>query len=308
MKNRVWLRLLVSLLFVTVALSMFACTDRNPASTVTTAPPSNVETTEPDNTDSNATESDTTRSETTESGTTESGTADPGTTETTDPGTTDPGTTETTDTGDTTETEVIPGPYIPADPNVETKGEETTEEPQKGCHPRYAWNEGYHWSPACDVCGKSEGNKIAHTGYCTVEDEGDVLMYSYFCMRCEATIGRLEIPYDVDLYFDPMTLAESKGDFVEVVGSAFSSAEGTPSARFTSVDNTGRYVTIYEDPNTSTPTGKYLAMKIKLRSGRSSFRLSVSSIEGNKTGSPMFVALKGLTPGWASVIVDLSKI
>ena len=208
---------------------------------------------------------------------------------------------------------------IPDDPYEETEGAVEEETLAPGVcpeHPiKFAYDSGYHWYPACETCGRDTASRpLAHTGYGTIEDEGDILLYSYFCKWCGCTISRVEVPYDVNLYLDPMAIGDSEHNYGPTAAK-FDSVDGIPSMKFTSETSSGNYVTLYSNDNTTTPTGQWVAMKLKLGNGRSSFTLGVSSLEGRKGASAakgtdgiVNATFTGLPAGWVTVIVDLSKI
>lgn len=311
MRNNFWCKILVLIMALLVIMTLVACSnDEVPSTTVGTE----AESTEPQSTQGSTATTQTetgditseseNRDTTDSSETVEDTSSDSETTEA-------PGSSETSENTTLTEGD----PLIPVDSEVDTEKKQETEEPEiVGCHPRFDWDSGYHWTPACEITtGMHQnpikaGKKTPHTAMCTIEDEGDVLVYTYTCVRCMYTIKRVEIPYSVAMYIDAIELTECKHDFNEVGGSEFTSVDGIPAARYTALEGKGSYIKIYEDENTSIPTGRYLAIKIKLRAGRSAFNFGVSSIEGKKAGNGISVDISGLNSGWSAVIVDMSKL
>ena len=233
-------------------------------------------------------------------------------------------TTEAPTDGETTAESIDIGSLdIPKDPYEETEGatEEETLDPD-ACpdHPNgFAYDSGYHWYPACEKCGRDTATKpMAHTGYGIIEDEGDILLYSYFCRWCNCTISRIEVPYDVNLYMDSVYISELKNGTDHNYGTTagkIDSVDGFPSAKFTAQTGSGNFVTIYSNDSTASPTGQWVVMKLKLGNGRSSFSLGVSSIQGKRgtsaakgTDGIVNATFTGLPSGWVTVIADLSKI
>ena len=268
----------------------------------------------------------------------------PATTESEAPATTEseaPATTESEDKGDEP-VETKPStppvvetdePKIPDDPDEETENEN----PDSGikqnfpCHPNNVKDDLYHWSPACDgVCddptcticstggrhhpAKGDGKKNPHVLYCEVEDQGDVLLYTYICRDCKYEISSMEVPTDLTMYFSPddlMNCTQHLATMPEFV--RISSKDGVMSTEFKSESGMATTINIFQDDGNSVSTGKYLIMKIKLNTGRTSFKLEVASMEayGRKSGVASATAVAtigGVSPGWSTVIVDLSKI
>ncbi|MBE6584223.1 MAG: hypothetical protein E7649_04460 [Ruminococcaceae bacterium] len=306
-------KILLTCFFVLIlSLAVFAvsCTDQVETETTNTesvADRSTESETDPQDTDV-TTETESTATQSTDVTTEESSETQGNTTHTSE---------ITTDSDeDTTET-AEPGSFdIPFDSLEETEANESeTQLDPDVCpeHPnRYAYDMGYHWFPACETCGReTDSTPLAHTAYLTVEDEGDVILYSYFCRRCECAISRIEVPYDVNLYIDPVELGEAEHNF-GTTATKFDSTLGVPAMKFTSENGQGNYVMAYSNENTAAPTGRWLVMKIKLNDGRASFRIDISSMEGKKsktvTDGIVTASLTELHAGWTTVIVDLSKI
>ena len=257
----------------------------------------------------------------------------PDTTEPTTPDTTEPTTPDTTEltTPDTTEpttsdtvegeTVIVDGIVYPHDPDIETAGKaEEDDGPTQGstsCHPRYAYDAGYHWSPACDITTgshtkpKAAGPKTLHELYCVIEDEGDVIVYSYTCRRCEYTTCRMEVPYDATMYIDPTVMSEAENNFGSSAVTAVT-VDGFAASRFTSVEGSGDHVVVYEDNSNTLSTGKYMIVRIKLGNGRSGFRVAISSTNAysaNSTGDPLvYATVGGFNSGWTTAIIDISKL
>lgn len=276
------------------------------ADTGTTAGTTNTDTEESNSKSSDTT--DTTATEAPGSQTTETSTAD--------------GTSETqSDESSDVSTAPINDEY-PVDENEETEGEIDNGNNSDLCHPRFEYNYKYHWTPACDKTTGlhknpiSKGVEMSHTIYCNVENEGDIILYSYICTRCSAVIERVEVPYDMALYLDPWTMAEAKHEFGGAEDDMIitDGTEKNPivSLQYTSADGIGSTALTFYDETTSSPTGKYLVMKVKLNDGRNQIMFNIASIEAwknnKKTGGAITVSLGGLTPGWSTVIVDLTKL
>ena len=222
------------------------------------------------------------------------------------------------------ETVIEDGIVYPADPDIETEGEDDAEEDDDdsnqgvvSCHPQWAFDEGYHWSPACDKehgkdkLPKEAGEKILHELYCTAEDEGDVIVYTYTCMRCEYTTCRMEIPYESNMYIDPTMLGEAVHNF-GTAASSTNTVDGFAVTRFTSSDGSGDHVIVYDDNANTLATGKYMIVRIKLGNGRSGFRIAISSTNAysaNSTGdSCVYATVGGVNSGWTTAIIDISKM
>ena len=201
----------------------------------------------------------------------------------------------------------------PFDPDEETEGEQTEDggSVNTNCHPRYATDAGSHWSPACETCGKVAGKKIAHSIYCTVEDEGDVILYSYFCKRCDMTVSRIEVPYDTAMYFDPSYIIEGSHNFGDEACDIVS-YDGLAAARYTSKNGTGNKVTVYADSGNAIATGNYMVIKIKLNAGRSQFRIGISSVQSCNDHLNLedcvFTTMNNVGSGWSTAIIDVSKL
>ncbi|MBQ4091570.1 MAG: hypothetical protein IJC64_04570, partial [Clostridia bacterium] len=274
--------------------------------------------------------------ETTEPATTE--TTEPATTETTEPEETQPKPEETEPKPEETQPKpdepVVPEePKIPDDPDEETENENPVSNitQRQPCHPNHAIDDLYHWSPECDgVCddpectkcstggthhkAKNAGAKSEHVLYCEVEDQGDVILYTYFCRDCKYEINSMEVPTDLTMYFSPddlMNCTQHLATMPEFV--RISPADGVMSTEFKSESGMATTINIFQDDGNSVSTGKYLIMKIKLNTGRTSFKLEVASMEAYRRKSGVASAtavatIGGVTPGWSTVIVDLSKI
>ncbi len=206
----------------------------------------------------------------------------------------------------------------PVDPDEETEAEsETKKDPNAGrCHPRYAADDEYHWSPACDVCGKNAGTPKIHSIICDVEDEGDLLLYTYYCGVCDYVIKSIEVPFNLNLYISPEDLLEVSHNFgTDPKKFVFlSTNDGAPSAEYISEKGMGSSITLFSDDANAIATGKYLVMKIKLNNGRVSFKLDVSTVDAYRKVSQttkqatVSAVVDGLSSGWSTVIIDLSKL
>lgn len=216
------------------------------------------------------------------------------------------------------ETEIENGVAYPFDPDVQTeKNEEETTPVSSSCHKRYEWNDGYHWTPACDRTDGMHKNPIkkgkesTHNLYCTVEDEGDVVVYTYTCKTCGYTPSQMEVSYNANLYIDPATLAEATHDFGEHAV-AMVTVDGFAATRFISTNGSGSKVIAYEDSSNTLPTGKYMVIRIKPNSGRSQFRVAISSVQSYADHmwleDCVYATVGGIGSGWSTVIIDASKL
>lgn len=238
-------------------------------------------------------------------------------------------TTENTTDGQTTEAPVVTeepetviddGIVYPNDPDIETEGkkdDDVSGGESNACHGRYAYDAGYHWSPACNVIGQGHdeprdaGPKKLHELYCTIEDEGDVVVYTYTCIRCKYTTCNMEVPYDAAMYLDPTTIMGSSHNFGRDAATLVST-DGLAATRFISLEGAGDYVTVYKENANTLATGKYMIVKVKLGNGRSGFKLGISSTKAyseNSSGDPcVYATVGGLSPGWSTAIIDVSKL
>ncbi len=296
MKRKNMLLGLILVFALSMSVFMAACVNDNPAETSGTESSGTTESTS--GTDSNNTTE--TTAESTSSETTSEATSE---------------TTEGTRPMDKTPVDEL---GIPVDTGEESETESETQNNNNNnrCHPRYAMDDGYHWSPACNVCGKNAGTKKLHTIICDIEDEGDLLLYTYYCSVCDYVIDRIEVPFNLNLYVSPDDLLLSTHSFGKVPENFvfLSSNDGVISSEYISEAGNGASATIFSDATNAISTGKYLVMKIKLNSGRTSFKIDISSIEAYRqtsqtTNQPAATAtVDVMTPGWSTVIIDVSKI
>lgn len=192
-----------------------------------------------------------------------------------------------------------------------TTDEITTDESTLCSHPYASTNEG-HWKPACDVCGKPEGKMLSHEWDDDVEDEGDLLLYSYYCTVCKHVAYEQEVGYNINVFVAP-------ADLFEASYSGFSEpkiiVEGsTAFARFTANgSSTGSYVSLYRGTAFDDPSGRYLVMKVRVGGSRNSLTLAISSINstlldtgaGNTAGK-LSITAGEISSGWSTVIIDLA--
>lgn len=222
---------------------------------------------------------------------------------TTESGSDEPGSENTTEqTGEVT-----------TDETTAAVTEETTEE-DDGCeHPYAATPEG-HYKPTCDVCGKPDGKIMSHEWDDDVEDEGDVLLYSYYCTVCDYVAYAQEVSYDINIFVAPSDLIGSTlsgFDEPEVVienGGAF--------ARFTaSSGSANSYISAYQGTIDDEMAGRYMVMKVRLGGSRSSVKFAVSTVASSaldsgvgSTAGRLSATAENISPSWSTIIVDLQNI
>lgn len=219
------------------------------------------------------------------------------------------GATTTDGTSDNTENTTETNDNNTTEATTEETTEVTTEDPgTEACeHPYAAVPEG-HWKPACDVCGKPDGKILEHEYSLDVEDEGDLLMYSFYCDICRYVAYEQEVSYDVNLFISPYDLMNSAvsgynaGEFVFENGIGFTrfEANGAMNAHIVAADKSSA---------ANIPTGKYAIMKIRTGGSRTSVRLNVSSPTAIALGAGgVEVVMNGISTGWSTVLVDLTTV
>lgn len=275
MKRSNFVKLLILVLAAVVTLSLFACNDGEEESS-TKAPSESTEA----KTDSKDETTDETDTEETDSET-------------------------ESDSNTETDTET--------DTNTETDSETETETETEtsSCHPKYAYDENGHWSPACEICHKNTGKVRTHEFYEDIEDEGDLFLYSGICKTCGYVGYEIEVPYEVSLFFSP-------SDFNAGVVSNFAEGEfafenGVGFSRFVSIGGKGT-VRFYEGSDSDDVCGKYLVMRLRLNGGRTGFKIEISSMSAynanasEATQGRVFAEISGISSGWTTVVVDMSKV
>ena len=202
----------------------------------------------------------------------------------TDPEDTDPADTEPRETDPVTEPD-------------DTDPEET------GCeHPYAALPEG-HWKPACSVCGKGEGKMQSHEFEEKVEDEGDLLLYSFRCSVCKYRAYKQQVPYEINLFFSAGELATR----VDVAGGytqSFGFDSGVGFGSYSKEGSGTATISVMTGGDANVPTGKYLVMKVRLPRSQSSFSATIKSVHA---ANALPLSFMGLPSGWVTVVVDLTK-
>ena len=173
-------------------------------------------------------------------------------------------------------------------------------------HPYAATQEG-HWKPACSVCGKKEGKIQDHEYKEYTEDEGDLIYYSYVCTICHFEAYGQEVPYEINLFY-PAGEISNLGASGGVEGNyRFESGIGYGSfARDTSSFGASARVVVEDSGSTEDdPSGRYVAIKLRLPRSQTSITLHVQSVHANRTYD---LKLSSLKPGWITLVLDLAKI
>ena len=202
----------------------------------------------------------------------------------TDPEDTDPADTEPQETDPVTE---------PDDPEPEETGCE---------HPYAALPEG-HWKPACSVCGKGEGKLQSHEFEEKVEDEGDLLLYSFRCSVCKYRAYKQQVPYEINLFFSAGELATR----VDVAGGytqSFGFDSGVGFGSYSKEGSGTATISVMTGGDANVPTGKYLVMKVRLPRSQSSFSATIKSVHA---ANALPLSFMGLPSGWVTIVVDLTK-
>ncbi len=161
-----------------------------------------------------------------------------------------------------------------------------------------------HWKPACEYCGKAAGTPQNHEYEERVEDEGDLLLYSSKCPICLFVACEQEVPYHINVFYSAGEL--SKKDFTATgFNQAFGFEAGVGYAELSKAEGGGQFtLTVESGAEPNAPTGKFLVMKVRLPKSQSSF---IASVRSNSATSSYPIAFNGLSSGWVTVIVDLSK-
>ena len=231
----------------------------------------------------------------------------------TDPIVTDPATETPTEPATEPEVETEPIPVGPAEPLCETCEFKTVKgypickvcgyvAPCYGVH-EYTANVEGHWKPACEHCGKGEGKAQNHEYEERVEDEGDLLVYALKCTICKYIAYEQEVPYHINAFYSAGEV--SKTDFT---GSGFSQGFGFEAgvgySAFTTEAGGTFTVAIASGAEPNAPTGQFLVMKVRMPKSQSSFSASIKS---NSALSSHGMVFNGLSAGWVTIIVDITK-
>ena len=186
---------------------------------------------------------------------------------------------------------------------TETESESETEKETECYHPYDATIEG-HWKPACDKCGKGEGKMQSHEFVEKVEDEGDLLLYSFRCPICKYRAYSQEVPYEINLFYSAGELSKTEytGTGCEQ-GFGFDSGVGF--GRYYFENGGGLKITVMSNGEANAPTGKYLVMKVRLPRSQSSFSATIKSV-GADASYPM--SFQAIPSGWVTVVVDITKV
>ena len=170
----------------------------------------------------------------------------------------------------------------------------------------YAAKEDGHWKPACEHCGKGEGKVQKHEYGEFVEDEGDLLYYSYVCTICQYEAYAQEVPYEINLFYPASEISNS-------------SASGTIQAeyRFVSGIGYGEFLRSEDDEGANAnitiedsgsleddPVGQYMAVRLRLPRSQTGISLQLKSVH---SGSGFTYKINGLKSGWITLALDLSK-
>ncbi len=182
-------------------------------------------------------------------------------------------------------------------------GDETdSEEAETSCYHPYAADERGHWKPACSVCGKKEGKVQSHEYEEKVEDEGDLLLYTFKCTRCKYIAYEQEVPYEINSFYSAGELAYADASGLS---GTFGFDSGVGYASYSS-ENGGRLtLTVLAGGDAGAPSGKYLVMKVRMPASQGSFSALIRSVSSSSTKQS--VTFSGLKSGWATIIVDITK-
>lgn len=232
--------------------------------------------------------------------------------------TTEETTTEKTET-QTSDTSTTEATTSATTENTQATTEESTTEEETGCYHPYVGNSEGHFKDACDICGKGIGKTMSHEYELRHEDEGDLFLYRYMCTICKYVAYRQEVPYGLGLFISPAELSES--DYYSFSSAKFAFEDGQAFARFTTQGaSNGAFVYAYNSADTTSHTGNYMVIKVRLGGNRTNLKISVSSTESAKlvaeeekgqsgaTQGRLEAVATGLTPDWAVVVIDLTKV
>ncbi|MBP3376570.1 MAG: hypothetical protein J6L83_07380 [Clostridia bacterium] len=170
------------------------------------------------------------------------------------------------------------------------------------CEHPYATSPEGHWKPACSVCGKKEGKVQDHEYEEKVEDEGDLLLYSFRCTVCKYRAYKQEVPYAINLFFSAGELS-SRADVSAGTEQSFGFDSGVGYGSFGVAAGGSSTITIMSGGDATVPTGKYLVMKVRLPKSKNMFSISVKSVSASAAQS---VSFSSIPAGWVTLVVDLT--
>lgn len=163
-----------------------------------------------------------------------------------------------------------------------------------------------HNKPACEHCGKGEGKIQNHEYTEYVEDEGDLLYYSYVCDICYYVAYAQEVPYEINLFYPASEIANASASgsvegayrFVSGIGfGEFARATDVAGANSTiAIEDSG---SIEDDP-----VGQYMAIRLRLPRSQTGITIELKSVHADEKFS---YKINGLKPGWVTLALDLSK-
>ena len=287
MKKSALSKLLVLILALAMVLSLFSCarSDEKDSESETSATDTS---TEKETGTEAPTQSETESTKTTESETvksTESETAVP----------TESDTQNETESEKATESETV------SQSETESATESAADEETECEHP-YATSPEGHWKPACSVCGKKEGKVQDHEYEEKVEDEGDLLLYSFRCTVCKYRAYKQEVPYAINLFFSAGELS-SRADVSAGTEQRFDFDSGVGFGSFGVAAGGNSTITVMSGGDATVPTGKYLVMKVRLPKSNNMFSISVKSVSASEAQS---VSFSSIPAGWVTLVVDLT--
>lgn len=183
-----------------------------------------------------------------------------------------------------------------------TSEDDTEEESETLCYHDYVASEEGHWKEACDVCGKAAGRVQAHEISEKIKDQGDRLLYMYYCNICEYVVYKQELSYDINVYIPPTDLAATR---CYNYSPKYIFEDNIGFTRFTSSGaSNGGIIYAYEDTACEDVSGRYLIMKVRLStSGSINLEIRSSNGKNSKTATPCEISDQ-----WCTLIIDMAKV
>ena len=166
----------------------------------------------------------------------------------------------------------------------------------------YEADENGHWKPACEHCGKGIGRTQNHEYVERIDDAGNAWAYAFRCTICKYVAYEQLVPYKITSFFSAGEL--SGIDTNKTFSGEFRFEMGTGFAAYTMGSGGSGTVKISNGEDIDMESGKYLVMKVRLPASQGGFTATIRSVCAQKSYTMSF---KELSPGWITVIVDMTK-
>ncbi len=173
----------------------------------------------------------------------------------------------------------------------------------KGVHSYIGEDQG-HKNAACAICGKPEGIYQNHVYDEKVEDEGDLISYTFRCSVCKYVAYSQEVPYEINSFYSAGELAYTD---VSGLAGAFGFDSGVGYAAYSAQDGGKMTLTVLANGEAEAPSGRFVVMKVRLPGSQTSFGISLRSVPAYKD-KKLDVTFDELKAGWITLIVDLTKL